>query len=230
MRRPMPEIRPGPRAGRSGSGCCSDNRGDIARASGWMGRAARLVEEHDLDSVERGYLMVPRALQLLDAHDVDDGYEVFTEAARIAERFGDADLGTMSRLGRGRALIDRREIPRGVALLDEAMLAVTSGEVSPIVVGIVYCASIEIFQSIYDLRRAQAWTEALRAWVEAQPDLVPFRGRCLVYRAVILRLHGAWSEAIDEARRAQELLLRPPPEPDVGEAYLRAGRAAPTAR
>jgi DNA-binding CsgD family transcriptional regulator len=193
--------------------------GDVARAGGWMGRAAGLIEEHGLDTVERGYLLVPQGLQRLDARAVDEAYAMFAEAGRIAERFGDADLATMSRLGRGRALVDRQEITRGVGLLDEAMLAVTSGEVSPIVVGIVYCASIEIFQSVYDLRRAQAWTEALRAWCEAQPDLVPFRGRCLLYRAEILQLHGEWSEAITEARRAQELLSRPPPEPAVGEAY-----------
>lgn len=193
--------------------------GDVARAGGWMGRAARMIEEHALDTVERGYLLVPHGLQRLDARDAVGGYDLFAEAGRIADRFRDPDLATMSRLGCGRALVDRREIARGVALLDEAMLAVTSGEVSPIVVGIVYCASIEAFQSIYDLRRAQAWTEALRAWCEAQPDLVPFRGRCLVYRAEILQLHGAWSEAIDEARRAQEWLSRPPPEPAVGEAY-----------
>jgi tetratricopeptide (TPR) repeat protein len=193
--------------------------GDGARASGWMGRAARLLEEHGIDTVERGYLLVPQGLQRLDARDVDGAFALFTEAGRIAERFRETDLATMSRLGCGRALVDRGEIARGVALLDEAMLAVTSDEVSPIVVGIVYCASIEIFQSIFDLRRAQAWTEALRTWCETQPDLVPFRGRCLLYRAEILQLHGAWSEAIDEARRAQEWLSRPPPEPAVGEAY-----------
>jgi len=194
------------------------NRGDMAVAGGWLGRAARLVEESGVDCVERGYVMVPEGLRLLDTGDPAAAFAVFERAAAIAERFGDADLGTLTRLGRGRALIDMSDVARGVALLDEAMVAVTAGEVSPLIVGIVYCASIEAFQAVFDLRRAQGWTDALSAWCDAQPDLVPFRGRCAVYRAELMQLHGAWPEAIDEARRAKELLSRPPPEPAVGEA------------
>ena len=195
------------------------NRGDMAVAGGWLGRAARLVEESGVDCVERGYVLVPQGIGQLDAGDPAGSFATFEGVAAIAERFGDVDLGTMSRLGRGRALIDMTEVPRGVAFLDDAMLAVTAGEVSPVIAGIVYCGSIEAFQAIFDLRRAQEWTDALSAWCAAQPDLVPFRGRCLVFRAEMMQLHGAWSEAIDEARRAQEWLSRPPPEPAVGEAF-----------
>ena len=193
--------------------------GELAVAGGWLGRASRLVEEDDVDCVERGYLLVPRGLQALDARDPAAALAFFERAAAYAERFADTDLATLSRLGRGQALIDLGQVARGVALLDEAMLAVTSDEVGPVVVGIVYCASIEAFHAIFDIRRAQEWTEALTRWCESQPDLIPFRGRCLVYRAELLRFHGAWPEAIDEARRAQEWLLRPPPEPAVGEAF-----------
>lgn len=194
-------------------------RGDMAVGGGWLARAARLVEESGIDCVERGWVLVPQALQLLDGGDAAAGLEVFDRIASIAERFADPDLGALGRLGQGRALISLSEVPRGVALLDEAMVAVTAGEVSPIIVGTVYCASIEGFQAIFDLRRAQQWTEALAAWCDAQPDLVPFRGRCLVFRSELMQLHGAWPEAIEEARRAQEVLSRPPPEPAVGEAY-----------
>ncbi len=71
---------------------------------------------------------------------------------------------------------------------------------------------------MFDLRRAQEWTAALERWWESQPDMVPFRGNCLVYRAELMRFHGAWGEATDEAERAREWLSRPPPEPAVGEA------------
>jgi DNA-binding NarL/FixJ family response regulator len=194
-------------------------RGDMAVGGGWLARATRLVEESGLDCVERGWVLVPDGLLQLDSGDPAAAFATFERVGAIGEQFGDPDLGALSRLGCGRALIALSEVSRGVALLDEAMVAVTAGEVSPIIVGTVYCASIEGFQAVFDVRRAQQWTDALGAWCEAQPDLVPFRGRCLVFRSELMQLHGAWPEAIEEARRAQEVLSRPPPEPAVGEAY-----------
>jgi DNA-binding NarL/FixJ family response regulator len=193
-------------------------RGEMAQSSGWLSRGVRLAEETGYDGVEVGSFLIPQALQTLMAGRPADAYQVFEQAAAIAERFGDADLRTFGRLGRGQSLIAMGETRRGVALLDEAMTAVVAGEVSPIASGIVYCATIEACQSMFDLRRAQEWTAALERWWQSQPDMVPFRGNCLVYRAELMRFHGAWGEATDEAERAREWLSRPPPEPAVGEA------------
>jgi DNA-binding NarL/FixJ family response regulator len=197
-------------------------RGDVARGGGWIGRAARILDEGGVDAVESGYLAIPEGISQIEA-DPAAALVAFERAAAFAERFDDPDLAALSRLGRGRSLIRLGETARGVALLDDAMVAVTSDELSPIVIGIVYCAAIEAFEEIFDIRRAQGWTRALTEWCARQPDLVPFRGRCLVYRSELLRFHGEWTEALDEARRAQELLLRPPPEAAVGEAYYEQG-------
>lgn len=199
------------------------NRGEMAVAGGWLARAQHLVEEHRLDTVVNGYLCVPQALRLLDERDPAGALALFQEAAACAERFGEVDLATMARLGRGQALLSMGEVERGVAFLDDAMLAVTAGQVGPVVTGIVYCASIEAFHRIYDLRRAQGWTEALTRWRESQPDLVPYRGRCLVFRAELMRLRGDWASARAEVQLAEEWLLRPPPEPSVGEAFYLQG-------
>jgi DNA-binding NarL/FixJ family response regulator len=209
-----------PRAARLAfwSGMLRLQRGDLAVAGGWLGRASSLIEDADIDCAERGYLFVPRGLQALEAGDAAAALAAFERAGQYGQRFADPDLSTLSRLGRGQALIGSGDLVRGVALLDEAMLAVTSDEVGPIIVGIVYCASIEAFHAIFDVRRAQEWTEALTDWCATQPDLVPFRGRCLVYRAELMRFHGAWPEATEEARRAEAWLSRPPPEPALGEA------------
>ena len=197
--------------------------GEPARGGGWMNRATRIVEDNQLDCVEAGFILVPQGLRALDEGDFATAFERFERAAGIAARFGDGDLAALGYLGRGVALVHQSDIGGGVALLDEALVAVTAGEVRAIVVGTVYCAAIEAFETIFDLHRAQEWTAALQAWLDAQPDLVPFRGRCLVYRAELLQLHGAWSEAIEEVVRARRWLAGPPPEPAVGEAiYQRA--------
>ena len=162
-------------------------------------------------------------MQGLDEGRATKSLAAFQEAARIAERFGDRDLATLGRLGQGNAYIDLGEVDRGVALLDEAMVAVTADEVSPIVVGIVYCATIEACHRIFDLRRAQEWTAALARWCEAQPELQPFRGRCLLYQAELMQFHGAWQEAADQTQIAYERLSQPPPEPAVAEAIYQQG-------
>lgn len=185
------------------------DRGEIARGGGWLARAARLLDDGRHDCVERGYLLVPVALQSLDSGDPATARATFEEAARIADRFGDPDLATIARLGLGNALIRLAETDQGVALLDEAMLAVTAGEVSPLVVGLAYCAVIETCHEIFDLRRAQEWTAALSGWSEHQPDVVPYRGQCMLYRAELMQLHGAWQDASEEAGKAFAHLSQP---------------------
>jgi DNA-binding NarL/FixJ family response regulator len=193
-------------------------RGDLAPAMGWVARGGRLLEEGRRDSVEQAWLGMLTALPRLFEGDAD-AYSSFVEAGEIAERFADADASMFARLGRGYALILQARVDEGMALLDEAMVSVTADEVAPMLAGIAYCQVIALCQAVFDLRRAREWTEALARWCDAQPDIVPFRGNCLVHRCEIFQLQGAWTDALESARRACEWLAGPPAWDTLGSAY-----------
>jgi ATP/maltotriose-dependent transcriptional regulator MalT len=103
------------------------------------------------------------------------------------------------------------------------MIAVTADEVSALNAGGVYCSVIDACGEIFDLRRAQEWTQALERWCASQPDLVPYRGQCLVRRAELLQLRGQWAEALRQAQAAREFLSRPTPKPSAAAADYRVG-------
>lgn len=182
-------------------------RGEIGRAGGWLGRARRLIEREGRECVEQGYLLIPQMFEHEAMGDLSTAIATAAEAAAVAERFGDADLLALAVHSQGHLLVCVGKVKEGLALLDESMVAVTTGELSPIVSGIVYCGVILGCQAAFDLRRAQEWTAALAAWCREQPDMVAFSGRCLVHRTEILGLRGAWMEALEEARRALERCL-----------------------
>ena len=197
-------------------------RGEMAKGSGWLSRAGRLLDGHP-ECAESGYLLVAEGYRSFHANDPAAAWTSFVQAAGIGERFGDKDLLTLGVQGQGRALIRQGEISRGVMLLDEAMVAVTAGEVSALNAGGVYCSVIEGCSEIFDLQRANEWTTALERWCDAQPDLVPYRGHCLVRRAELCQLRGTWAEALEWSEKARQWLSRGVPTPDAGAAYYQAG-------
>jgi ATP/maltotriose-dependent transcriptional regulator MalT len=196
--------------------------GESAKAGGWLSRASRLVES-ERDCAEKGYLLLPPAYRAFHEGDAGRALSMFAQATAVGERFRDKDLVTLGLQGQGRVLIRTGEVSRGLALLDEAMVAVTAGEISPLNAGGVYCSVLEACGEIFDLKRAQEWSLELEKWCASQPDMVPYRGHCLVRRAELLQLHGAWADALEKARQACELLSRPAPKAAFGAAFYQVG-------
>jgi DNA-binding CsgD family transcriptional regulator len=196
-------------------------RGELAQAGGWLARANRLLEHEPPDCAERGLLLLSLAVQHIVADDNAAAQELSARAAGIGRQGGDPDLVALALQVQGRALVRLGRVGEAMAAFDEAMVAVVAGELSPVVVGTVYCSMLEGCQEILEWRRAREWTQALTAWCGKQPDMVTFSGRCLVHRAEILHLHGAWPQAVEEARRAGARLAQGADSWATGGAFYR---------
>ncbi|MEU4602034.1 LuxR C-terminal-related transcriptional regulator [Kribbella sp. NPDC023972] len=177
-------------------------RGEMAVASGWTARAERLLADHPEEVVERGYLRLHEFFRHLAQGDIAGAERTADEITTVGRRFADPDLVAEGLICQGRLRVYQGRVPEGLALMDEAMVGVAAGEVSPIVAGNVYCAMIEGCQEVLDFDRASAWTTALTRWCDSQPDLVPYTGQCAVHRGQILRLHGAFGPALTEFDQA----------------------------
>jgi len=199
------------------------NRGENASGRGWIARAGRLLDEAELDCPERGYLLIPTAIQAAQAGDLETAVAIFREAIQIGKRFGDSDLVTLARQGEGRVLIRTGARDAGFAIIDEMMVSVTSGDVSPVVAGIVYCSLIDALHEVYEMRRARDWTAAMERWCDGQPDLVMYRGECMVHHAHTLQIGGQWEKAQEESAKACARFLGPPPHPAAGSAFYQEG-------
>jgi DNA-binding NarL/FixJ family response regulator len=196
-------------------------RGQLGPASGWLGRAQRLLGDEG-ECAERGYLLLPVMFQHEAAGDFAAAAAAAGEAARIGERFGDRDLFALAIHGQGQMLIKGGRVREGLALLDEAMVAVTAEELLPFVTGLVYCGVILACQEAYEVQRAREWTKALSDWWALQPEMIAFTGRCLVHRAEILQLDGSWPDALEEVGRAVERFVETK-NPAAGLARYRQG-------
>ena len=193
--------------------------GRANHAGGWCARARRLLSSEGSEGAASGYGDI---IDGLIGADGAPPTQRFDTAIELAAKFDDQDLLSIGLLSRGQALILGDAVAEGVRLLDEAMVTVTAGRVTPVLAGVVYCAVILTCQSVFDLERAVQWTRELDAWCAAQPDLVPYRGQCLVHRSELLVNDGDWAAAEREADKAL-IHLGAASETVVGRAYYQRG-------
>ncbi len=177
----------------------SKREGTVAGA--WLSRAERLLASEP-ECVETAYLARMQSVIAFEGqHDPDSALVLARRALDIATRLADRDLMALGLHDQGRILAALGRVDEGVALMDEATVAALAGELTPGTTAIIYCNTIQSCEGLADYRRAREWTEAAKRWCERQA-IAGFPGMCRVYRAEIIRLKGAWTEAEQEARRA----------------------------
>jgi DNA-binding NarL/FixJ family response regulator len=200
--------------------------GDFAQAEAWLARAHR-VAEADPGRIERGYLLM---LEAERASRTGRRGELLVMTEGLAALVGattadaDRDLAAGAAMTLGTTLIAGGRVAEGLAQLDEAMVAVTGGELSGRATGLIYCVVIGACQELHELRRAREWSTALTAWCEAQPEFTgAYRGLCRVHRVTLLQLGGVWPVAEREARLACEQLTAGYGEMVAGAAFSELG-------
>lgn len=177
-------------------------RGEAAVAGGWMRRGERLASVLPEEDAAVGHLLFSGVLSEVMAGRPDAAVGRAQRALAIAERTGDVELRAKALMGLGRCRILLGDVPAGLALLDEAMIGVLTGELSAVDAGRVYCSCIEACQEIGELQRMSEWTLALGVWCDRQPELVAFTGQCALHRGQMMRAHGALESAADELEHA----------------------------
>ena len=181
--------------------------GELSVGGGWAGRAQGLLAEAG-DVVERGYLSHLQMYRHIDQGEWPQALACAQETTATGRRFGDPDLVALGLSAQGRLTLLSGSVQQGLAMFDEAMTAVASGEVSPVWAGDIYCLMIEGCQEVSDFGRAAEWTDALTGWCDRQPGLVPWMGQCAVHRGQIMALRGAWGEALEELGLALQRYVR----------------------
>ncbi|WP_064441949.1 helix-turn-helix transcriptional regulator [Hoyosella altamirensis] len=197
--------------------------GESAVAGGWIARANRLLDDLGGDVAERGYVQLLVMFRHIFAGEFPQAAVCASAVTDYGKRFSDPDLLAMGLCSQGRMAMYEGRVQEGIALLDEAMVGISTGEVSPLFAGRVYCTMIEGCQEVSDYGRVIEWTMALTNWCDDQPGLVVFTGQCAVHRGQIMRIRGAYREALREYAGAVDRYIAAGTEEAVGLAMAEKG-------
>ena len=175
--------------------------GNNAVAQGWLERGAHLVGEAG-ECAEAGWVALSRALHTADPARRAD---LVDEAARLAHRFGDADLGFDALAYAGLALVERGWVTEGMRRLDEAAAAARGGEVaSQVVAGEIYCKMLVACESTLDIRRAEEW-QSVTTPLGDRREVAWASAICRTHYGGILVAAGRWEEAGHELEESLRL-------------------------
>jgi class 3 adenylate cyclase len=175
-------------------------------AGGWMGRAAGLLEGVP-ESGMHAWLHLFAAIGAVMDHRMTDGLALADRAIAVAREHGNADVQFMATSFKGYGEVHQGDMQVGLALLDEAAAAATSGQLDLRIASDILCNTIAACRNIGDLKRAGQWADEGERWMRRH-SVGGYPGICRVHRAELKMLRGQWPEAELEARQACEELQR----------------------
>jgi transcriptional regulator with XRE-family HTH domain len=170
---------------------------EMAVAGGWQAAAGRLLAGQPEHRAHGLSAWLDGQVAMMIHGDLDRALRRSLETVAIVDRLADLDIQTLGRTMQGRALIKSGRISEGMELIDEAAVAAVGGQLSAWVAGHVYCNTLGVCQEVADFRRAGEWIAAAR---QSSAGIIPASGHCRVHEAGILRRHGEWQEAEEQAR------------------------------
>lgn len=175
----------------------------MAPVRGWLKRAERLLEGEQETSIH-AWIAVLRNYERMLSGDFAAAQSWAQRAIELGSQYEPATVA-LGRVAHARLCILEGNVGEGLELLDEAGVAAVSGELDPLLTGVVYCELVCALQATAQYDRAEEWTKAMERWRQGLP-IGSIHGRCRVHRAEILRLRGSCTDAEAEALQACEEL------------------------
>ncbi|MET9536719.1 LuxR C-terminal-related transcriptional regulator [Streptomyces sp. NPDC006553] len=137
--------------------------GRPAAAAGWLHRARHHLEDLP-DCPEQCFLEMTAAEEASAHGDHETALAATRRMTALALACGSPDLLALSRQAESRVLLAAGRRTEGLALLDDAMCAVSAGELSGMVTGWLYCLALTQCMEAADFARAVEWTNAAMEW------------------------------------------------------------------
>jgi class 3 adenylate cyclase len=167
---------------------------------GWLARAAGLLEGMP-ESGMHAWLHLFGGVSAVMNHNMAEALTFANRAIAVARKHGNADAQFMATSFKGYGEVHQGNIHEGLALLDEAAAAATSGQLDIRIASDILCNTIAACRNIGDLKRAGQWADEGERWMRRQA-VGGYPGVCRVHRAELKMLRGQWPEAELEARQA----------------------------
>ena len=201
-----------------------DFHGAAAVASGWFGRAHRLLDSLE-PGPDHGWLAFHEGYVAHFEGDTDGATGRASFAADLGRRFGVSDLEMLGLALEGAALVASAQVQDGMRCLDEATTIALEGEAKiPISSAWTCCMLVSACTSVLDYERAFEWCDRIAGFAERYGSryMLAF---CRTEYGTIDLWRGRWREAgrmledgVDDFARSRPAWA---PAPLIGLAELR---------